>query len=520
MTQIRKKTAEEHYSSLKTYAFMEYDELLNFRTRVDDCLQGQRNIKRKAIYLPPNQWQKEHPDEYFTYVERALFYSMTSYAMRLYEGLTMSGEPEVLLPKDGRMDFLRKYATVHRRDLHALQANLNREQLAHGLRCLLAEPTQDNDRPFFIQEYCANAFLRAVFYADDQGVSRPRMILLDESGYQFDMKRKEDEFVERFLVLGIDANGLYYQCRIKPEQWQAFDVDHPSEGGMKPVYPVFRGMPMRDIPFTWCGATSLSGSALDIPPLIDMADCEIKLFQLDAQFSQHIYQSCQETVFYKNCSKNFRLANIRYGCGAHNALPKDVEPMVLSTNGIGFDAQRQYMDSIVAQIELRRMSIMSSKSHQSGLSVGIVQNAQTAPLRMIVDQSGAAITEQLRYIAKWMGYEDKDVDIVSYTPSKEFANIDTDLSQFVALCQSVIEGTVPMLEEDLYRMAKDNGFVNSKRTWEEFKKQWRLEKLRRGEDLGMTIPRSGNADFYGSGRKFDTQNPPSQEPTQQQNRKK
>jgi hypothetical protein len=490
MTQIKKITEEYCLGKVRDFAISEYGDLLDYRRRVDDCLQGQRNIKSKQTYLPPNQWQQEHTTEYEAYLQRALFYSMTTYAMRIYEGLTMSGFPEIILPTDGKMDFLRRWATVHKRDLHTLQANLNREQLSHGLRCMLVESQNNPDRPFFIQEFGANMFLRAYFTASQGSESKAKMILLDESGYSFDVKLKTDVYQPRLLVLGLDRNNEYYQCKIGLSDWgDKFDIDNPPATA---VYPSYRGQRIDFIPFTWCGASSLSGSALDLPPLLDMADCEIKLFQLDAQYSQHLFQSSQETVFFTNTDRNFKLEDIRYGCGAHNKLPNNVDVKVIANNGIGFEAQKNYMESIMAQIELRRMSIMSSKSHQSGTAVGIVQNAQTAPLRTIVDTSGDAITEQLRYIATWMGYAIKDISRIAYAPSKDFANADNNLSEFVSLCQSVADGSVPMLEEDLYRKAKENGYVNSKMEWKDFKIKWRLEKLERQESLGFIPQSNGN----------------------------
>lgn len=514
MPKIKKITADQHFGIATSYAYPEYSELVEYRRRVDDCLQGQRNIKKKQVYLPPNKWQESHPEEYMAFLQRALFYSMTTYAMRIYEGLTMSGFPDIILPADGKMDFIKNDATVYRRDLKSLQSSLNYEQFAHGLRCLLLEITLNPDKPFFIQEYSANMFLRAHFTKDELGVSKAKMILLDESGDEYNLKTKRDEFVQRFRVLGLDANGDYYQSEIQPCDWVNFDIDNPPLE--KTIYPEYRGVRFNMIPFTWCGASSLSGNSLDLPPLIDMADCEIKLFQLDAQYSQHIYQSCQETVFFLDTDAKFNLDDIRYGCGAHNKLPKGVKPIVISNNGIGFDAQKNYMDSIIAQIELRRMSIMSSKSHQSGTAVGIVQNAQTAPLRTIVDVSGDAITEQLRYMALWLGYSQKEVNKIRYTPSKDFANVDNNLSEFVALCGAVADGIVPMLEEDLYRLAKENSYVNSQRDWKDFKRKWKLEKLERQESLGF-IPMSGSNNLFGNGNNLDNPSQGEQEETSKEN---
>lgn len=483
MPQIRKKNANMA-RSLAEFAFPEYTELSEYRERVDDCLQGQRNIKRKRKYLPPTKWQEEHPDEYAAYLRRALFYSLTAYAVRLYEGLCLAGSPNIVLPQDHRLDFIAKKATVHKRDLHSLQGNLNREQLAHGLRCMLLQPTDDPSCPFVIQEATAGSFLVSSFDTDDRtGESKARLILLDNSRNVFDRKTKQYEYKQELLLLALDGNGQYYQCVLKPEEWAKFDTDNPPKRTAK--YPALWGRRLDRIPFTWCGATTLSGVTFDIPPLLDMCDCELKLFELDAMYAQHLFQSSQETVFFLHAPPNFKLEDVRYGAGAQNKLPGDMDVKVISNNGVGFDAQKQYMDSIMEQIELRRMSIMSSKSHQSGTAVGIVQNAQTSPLRTVINTSGDAITEQLRFMAQWMGYKEEEVQKIIYTPSQAFAHADSNLSEFVSLSQAVAAGEVKMLEKDLFRMAIENGYIHTKQEWPEYLKEWKLEQLARTNALGV-----------------------------------
>ena len=467
------------------YAFREYATLKRMRLQVEDCLQGQHHIKSKGgEYLPKTHWFETHPCEYNAYVQRATFYGETGYAMRIYEGLVMAGSPEILLPSDGRMDFLRNMATVYKRGLHSLQVRVNRDQIAAGLRIMLVEPTLDDANPFVIKEYAAWCFLRAHFINID-GESVCKCVLMDESTEEFNIATKKVEEVERVRVFGLDANGYYYQCPMTPDAWLKFDVDHPADGGYQPVYPRHKGVRMKRIPMTWCGASSLSAVSMDIPYLLDMSDLDLKLYNLDANYAQHLYQSSQETVFFTHAPGDFNLDNIYYGSGAHNALPGDMDVKVVSVNGIGFSEQREYMNAVREQIAQRRMSLLSSKSHTASASVGLVQAAQTSPLRTVVLTSGAAITEQLRYIAKWMGYDNDEILKIQYTPSNEFAKIDTDLTSFVALCKAVHEGSVPMLESDLYRFAKECGFINSGVSWEDFKKQHKIEMRERTDALAI-----------------------------------
>lgn len=492
MPTVRKSKQPVNWAA--TYAYKEYPIVQGMRKQVEDCLQGQHHIKMKGgEYLPRTQWFMEHEKEYIAYVRRATFYGKTAYAMRVYEGLVTAGEPQIRLPEDGRMDFLRMYATVYKRDLHSLQVRLNRDQFATGLRVMLAEPTDDKDIPFVIKEYGAGSFLRAHFISVG-GESVCKFVLMDESHMEFDMDTKQETFVEQLMVFGLDARMRYYQCRMSPADWGKFDIDDPNPPDSDLlIYPRHDGRLFNRIPMTWCGASSLSGCSLDIPILLDMSDLDLKLYNLDANYAQHLYQSSQETVFYTDTPKDFALDKIRYGSGAHNALPPGVDVKVVSVNGIGFSEQREYMNAVKAEMSQRVMSVMSSKSHQSGASVGIVQNAQTSPIRTVVETSGDAITEQLRIIAKWMGYSPEEIAKVGYSPSNEFAKVDTDITSFVALCKAVQEGSVPMLLEDLYLFAKMCGYVNSRMDFDEFKRKHKLDMQEREDDLAV-MPKGHNRD--------------------------
>ena len=180
------------------YAYDEYRKVEPMRQKVSDCLQGEEYVKSKEEYLRKTQWYKKHNDEYQAFVARATFYSKTSYALRVYEGLVTAGEPEILLPENGGMDFLRRYATVYKNDLHSLQVRLNRDQFTSGLRVMVAEPTADDKNPFVIKEYGASSFLRA-YFVDMDGESVAKFVLMDESTMAFDIKTKSSTFKERII---------------------------------------------------------------------------------------------------------------------------------------------------------------------------------------------------------------------------------------------------------------------------------------------------------------------------------
>ena len=103
---IKKYSCEELEAMVAYLAFPEYLKLKESREVVDDCLAGQNTIKEKKKYLPPNDWQKTHEDQYRAFLRRALFPGETKYALDIYEGLFSLGTPTVSLPASGKLDFI------------------------------------------------------------------------------------------------------------------------------------------------------------------------------------------------------------------------------------------------------------------------------------------------------------------------------------------------------------------------------------------------------------------------------
>ena len=490
--QIRNHSPEELKLMIRDFTFPGYLELEECRKTVDDCLAGQRTIKAKQEYLPPNKWQQTHEDEYRAFLRRAFFPGDTRYALDVYEGLFCHGNPHVVLPPDGSLNYLISDASVDGDGLKQIQVRTNSGQMSHGLSCLLLETRESPERPFFIQEYVASKFLRAHFTQID-GESVADFILLDESTFEYDLVHFRDTPVYRLRLLALDANGLYYQRSIDPvELKEGFDVKNPPRDS-RTIYPKIQGKTFNRIPFVWCGAFSLSGKTFDYPPLLNMAQMELKLYMAMAYHSQHIYMNTQEFLVFTGVGKGFNMNDITVGAGGGVAFDKpDAKAYYCSTNGVGFTAEKEEIEMLQAGIEEKRLSLMSAKSHQSGSVVGLIQSSQTAPLRQIVSISGDAITKILRYMVQWLGYEQKDVESVQYIPSQQFANASVNLSEFISLSKAVMDGDVKMLESDLYRLAKESGYVKDSVTWEDFKQKYEIESEDRRSKQAIVVKSSGN----------------------------
>ena len=491
MHTVEKKDAEEIIAMIQGFAFPEYNDLQDARQLVDDCLAGQKTIKSKIKYLPPNEWQDKHRDQYMSFLRRALFPSETRYALDIYEGLFSMGEPRITLPKSGELDYIIENASIYNDSLKDVQMRLNSEQMAHGLRCMLVETREDPKRPFFIREYSADKFLRSHF-KESGGESYADFILIDESSGVYNIQTKQDFIDFKLRVFALDENGYYYQRKLNIQEFASFDPLHPTID-KNTVYPTYQGKPFTRIPFVWCGVNSLSGSAFDYPPLQSMADTEIALYVAMANHSQHIYMNTQEILVFTGVSPDAIPKDIAFGCGSFIALKEEnADAKYVSTNGVGYTAEKEEIEQLQSSIEQKRLSLMSAKTHQSGAVVGMEQNSRSAPLRSVVETSGNAITTILKYMAKWINIPQDEIDKISYEPSKEFANTKLNINEFISLCKSVMDGEVKMLEEDLFVMAKKSGYINASMTWNDFKKRYKIESQERQNAQSILPRNTGN----------------------------
>lgn len=476
------------YREVSSFAFPEYDSLLEIREQIDDCIAGLRTNDEKQKYLKPTQWQKKHPDSFKEFLYRALFPFETKYSLDIYQGLFRLGTPNIHLPES--LQYMIKEASAKRDGLKDIQIRLNTEQMSHGLRMLLLEVRDDLEKPFFIQEYSANKFIRCHLVSKN-GETYPDIILLNESSITNDMGTLSYMPDIKIRILALDKDGFFYQRQVRQSELTGFDYKNPPRDD-RTKYPKCRKVLYTRIPLVFCGASSTDPETVDVPPLLPMAQKELKLFLCMAHNSQHIFMNTQEAVVITGAPGSFKIKDNEFVAGSVVSLPgENTKVQYLSTNGVGFSAEEKEIERLQNGIEQQRLSLMSAKSHQSGTVVGLVQNSQSAPLRTIVDVSGSAITQILRHAAEWLELPEDEKMLVSYIPSTEFAEPRVNLSEFISLCKAVQENTVPMLEEDLFVTAKKSGYINNNFSWEQFKEKYDLEFEERQSKKAVTVRENG-----------------------------
>ena len=108
-------------------------------------------------------------------------------------------------------------------------------------------------------------------------------------------------------------------------------------------------------------------------------------------------------------------------------------------------------------------------ANQSGVALEIVRNAQTAALRVINNNIGKGIEEQLRWAGRWIGMSPEEIaENIKFTPSNDFAELKPNAAEVVSIASN--REKLEMTREEVRQYAERSGIVDP-RPWEEVQEE-------------------------------------------------
>lgn len=219
----------------------EYDALASLRTKCRDAFDGEEVIKLGGEkYLPRLRGQSN--DDYKAYVDRALFYSITSKSISALVGMATSKVPDLVYP-EGLAKYFKGSDTTQFAEIYSTSLS---EVLLQGRVGLLVDFPKDGGDPYisiynaediinwrYIDNVLVMVMLREVYthYVDDYECEfrvRYRELRLSGDGYiqilHYDEKNSVDEYI-------------YPKIKNKALNYIPFTVIHPNGLGIKKSKP-------------------------------------------------------------------------------------------------------------------------------------------------------------------------------------------------------------------------------------------------------------------------------------------
>ena len=499
-------------------------------TKLDDVFEGQEKIKEEGVkYLPylPSMILDDvkSPDglgaqKYAQYILRANFPDDFAEAVRNNHGLLWSKPPTIQLPKG--MEYLNEKATRDGLPLAALLSMINEMQLRNGRIGLLldmsAKPSSEN-KPF-ISVYFAKT-IRNWDKADggDQVVQDAlNMVVLDESKEVREANSFDWHTQTRYRVLSLgklnvddpdDADAVY-------KQGLFIDQDFDEE---KLITPVFRGTPLKEIPFIAINASDCLIDP-DVPPLLGLANLCLSMYISDADYRQHLYMQGQDTLVRIGASGSGTedgQAPARVGAGAviDVAMGGDVKYVGVESQGLAEERLALTNDKAEAQLKAGQMVNNTKGSQESGEALRTRIGARTASLVQLAKTGSQGLETILKLCAKWMGENPDEVKIIP--------NLDFSKSLFSGqnLVQTMAARNLgaPVSLETIHEYLTDQGLTKltfeeeMKKIQEELKKYPEILLLNTGKNDQNPQQQAQGSQVDNGGGKQQSQKPSGQSQT-------
>lgn len=438
----------------------EYDAVRPLWDQMRVTSAGEQAVKGAgSTYLPKTMGQEAdavNGQKYYdAYKTRAVYYEYLRDTQSDMIGLLTKEPTTFEVPP--RLEPYIERASSEGEGISELQRRVFDEQLVPSRGGLLLEVETDKgmDTTPVSVLYSAE---RIVNWDDDN--TPPRWIVLDES-----RNVREDNSLARvlkteYLLLALDGNDQYYTYRFKT--WPSeFDMDDPgeptedTEGVGALVYPELIGERLSVIPFTFFNATTVTPD-VELPVLLSLSNLTLSVYRGEADYRQTLFMQGQETLFLKGFSFEER-ANLRMGASsfiATNNAEADAEFIGISAEGL--TESRESQESLKTECKNLGVELIENGA-ESGAALNTRLTVRTASLSDIARVAAAALAQQLKYAALWLGLSQDEIDAIKVTAATDFSSSNAQPKEILELWAVVQQGGMTL--EDYHRWLSENDFT-------------------------------------------------------------
>lgn len=444
-----------------------YQSLLPIWEKMADCMAGEDAIKQAGFkYLSPTVGQERKGVRgsnisvgwklYEAYRSRARFYGYTADIIGALVGIMHLRPASIELP--GKLEPLIEKATVDGESLQTMLQRINLGQLQDGRFGLLLDVASDKgpgELPY-ISGYSARSIPN--WNADKIGDDRYKIhvVVLDETAYeqgddlewQLLVKHRIVASTEKAVKLGAQSlgDGGYHVAT-------ALDGNEPTVWES----PQIAGKTLDEIPFVFVNANDLSPDP-GMPPLLNLANADLGIYRLEADFRQTLYMQGQPTLVAIGISED---QEIEVGAGAIARITStsgDLKYVGAPSEGLtamadALKEDRQFAESIGSKF--------IAGANESGEALKTRMQGKTASLKVVAEAGAQALENILKRAAEWVGANPDEVKVKANT---HFAETKSGIAEAQGI-MSLVVGEV-LSRRSTYEWAQKNEIAGA-RTFEE-----------------------------------------------------
>ncbi len=366
--------------------------------RIRDCIQSESHIKSKAEkYLPrPGGMTGEYADAYDSYLERAHYPQICSYALSGALGVIITKLPEFNVPS--KMEYIIKEATKEGITIQQLFMDIVIEILQTGKCPIVVDIDPDSNQFKFVQ-YTAESFINW----KEQSTGSEKNLVLGVLKEQ--MPSTEDIFSH-------DTVDIYRVMIIEDEKYvsRIFE-DNGNELADFLTQPSYLGKTVDELPLFVAGSINNSTDNQPIP-LLSVANCSIQIYRKEADLANSEYLSCNPTLCMVGASNDDDLPNV-VGSSVMIVLP-DPQARIFytTTDTAALKHVKTHIDDLYEEAIRHGVAILDTrKGVESAEALRIRQATQSASIYSIYLSALNAIKSGLELMCKWAGWDPEEITI-------------------------------------------------------------------------------------------------------------
>ena len=445
----------------------DYDRLAPYWKDCRNAASGQR-----AMHLAGTQYLDRLVDEtdkqYLARIKRSNFFNGTWRTIAGLKGMAFRVDPVAELPAG--VERLAMDITMSGVDLIAFASNIVEEVLEVGRVGVLVEHPQRPEnvaaitlavaermglRPT-LQLYHAEA-IRNWRYARFNNAWVLSMVTLRESH-----PTDEDEFghesEERYRVLDLDEAGYYRQRVFRIDK---FGKDELVEGSF---YPMMNNQPLTYVPFIEVGATG-RGDVADEPPLIDLVDANIALYQVNSDRRHGLHFTGLPTAVVAGYIPDDANTKLHVGSTAAWVFPDpDAKAYYLEFTGKGLGESKDMSLELKQEMAMLGARMLADESRTGAETLGgtqIKHQGENSMLGEIASHVSSAMEWALGVFAQWAGQAGE----VAFQINRQFLPLPMGPQELTALVAAWQAGAVS--ERELFVKLQQGEVIESGKAFDE-----------------------------------------------------
>lgn len=437
---------------------------------IRDAEIGEIEVKRKnKKYLPQQAGQDD--GQYRGFLQRAVFYNMTSKTLNSLYGTVFKRNPNISgLPKT-LLTRLKRF-TKDGMSLNLMAKVVVKEVLSVGRFGMLVDADTEGRGGAYVATYTAENILD--WHQEEiDGVWQYTRVVLREVSYNKSRRGHTHDFTARFRVLVLTEDGtggrFYEQHIYDSEQGYGLPANDASPDEI--IIPTVRGEPIDHIPFQIIGPFT-NHPDVQKPPMLDIVCLNFSHYQSYTILEQARFYTANPVYYTTTGGPDEEGAGEYYvGPDVVWELGKDGKAGIIEFQGHGLTSLEKALEQKEAQIAAiggRMMAGSTSGAAESDNSLKLKEQNEQTLLLNLADTADEGITQVLQWWADWMNASAAVIAKISFELNRDFLLRDIGAREFRAIHQMYADGIIPV--DVLYEYLRKAEVIPDWMDSEEFKR--------------------------------------------------